>query len=190
MAAQAPGSELTEWVKLYTKDLLSWAVHRISDRETAEDLVQETFLVAAEKSHSFDRRSQPKTWLFGILNNKIAEHYRARYRHGRQISGTEETLAAFFDADQHWTESAWPGEWSAESGHLLDNEDFVKILERCLGQLPEHWHACVTLKYLENRPPSDICQDLGISTTNYWQILHRAKLKLRDCLEHHWFKKE
>jgi hypothetical protein len=35
-----------------------------------------------------------------------------------------------------------------------------------------------------------ICQELELSTTNYWQIIHRAKLQLRHCLENKWFRKE
>jgi RNA polymerase sigma-70 factor (ECF subfamily) len=39
--------------------------------EIAEDLVQDTFLAAFHKIDSFEGKSQPKTWLFSILNNKV-----------------------------------------------------------------------------------------------------------------------
>ncbi|MBL7111955.1 MAG: RNA polymerase subunit sigma, partial [Bacteroidales bacterium] len=55
---------LTDWVEKYTSDLYSWALHKVSDPELASDLVQDTFLAAAEKTGSFKEESKPKTWLF------------------------------------------------------------------------------------------------------------------------------
>lgn len=64
-------TSLTQWVNSYTDELYSWACHKVSDNELARDLVQDTFLAANEKIESFKGESSPKTWLFGILNNKI-----------------------------------------------------------------------------------------------------------------------
>ncbi len=69
--------ELSEWIKLYTRELYQWAVYKTSNKMLAEDLVQDTFLVAIEDFNKFDRKSHPKTWLMGILKNKIATHYRS-----------------------------------------------------------------------------------------------------------------
>ena len=58
-----------------------------------------------------------------------------------------------------------------------------------MGELPTSWFAAINLKYLEEKKGEIICQELQITPTNFWQILHRAKLQLRKCLEVHWFKK-
>jgi RNA polymerase sigma-70 factor (ECF subfamily) len=42
---------------------------------------------------------------------------------------------------------------------------------------------------MEEKKGELICQELGITDTNFWQILHRAKLQLRKCIELNWFKK-
>ncbi len=60
---------LSEWVELYTGDLYSWALHKTSDAEQAKDLVQDTFLAAAEKIENFKADSSPKTWLLAILES-------------------------------------------------------------------------------------------------------------------------
>lgn len=65
-------AQLTSWVKEYTRDMLSWARHKVKDTAAAEDLVQDTFLAAAEQIDTFRNDSSPRTWLFSILNNKIA----------------------------------------------------------------------------------------------------------------------
>jgi RNA polymerase sigma-70 factor (ECF subfamily) len=45
------------------------------------------------------------------------------------------------------------------------------------------------LKYLEQKDGKEICQDLGITSSNFWQILCRAKLQVRACIEKNWFLK-
>lgn len=56
-----------------------------------------------------------------------------------------------------------------------------------MDNLPEQWNACVKLKYLMQKKGEEICQELDITPTNFWQIMHRAKLNLRDCVETNWF---
>jgi RNA polymerase sigma-70 factor (TIGR02943 family) len=182
--------ELTTWVKTYTGELLSWAVRRTSDDAAAEDLVQETFLAAAEQIATFRRESQPRTWLYSILNNKIAEYHRRKAREQTASITPDDPAFSTFGADGHWIPENAPLPWEHADEHLLDNPDFVRIFEECLAQLPGEWHGCLTSKFLQNRPAEEICQELSISTTNYWQIIHRAKLKMRACLEQHWFAKD
>ncbi len=66
-------SEISDWVKQYSDDLYNWAYYKISKKELAEDLVQETFFSALKSIHNFKENSSAKTWLFSILNNKITE---------------------------------------------------------------------------------------------------------------------
>jgi RNA polymerase sigma-70 factor (ECF subfamily) len=60
-------NRLSQWVEAYTSELYSWSYHKVSDTELAKDLVQDTFLAAAEKISDFKGESSPKTWLFSIL---------------------------------------------------------------------------------------------------------------------------
>jgi len=175
------------WVDLYSDSMYSWALHRTSNKETAEDLVQETFLVAVQSFESFKGISSPKTWLFSILKNKINDHFRARYRNPRvETYSIFETL---FDKNDHWQTDQRPVQWTEDAEHLLDNAEFQKTLQNCLRKLPDNWYSAIQLKFMEEKNGEDICQELGITNTNFWQILHRAKLQLRKCVELNWFKK-
>ena len=177
---------LEYWVREYTEDLFSWAYHKTSDIQTAEDLVQETFLAAAEKISLFRNESQPKTWLFGILKNKIAEHFRSRSKQFH-IPTNENWFDQYFEGTG-WNKNAMPHEWEPAGEQLFDNDEFIRIFEQCMKKLPPQWLACITMKYLEEKDPKIVCQELAISTTNYWQVIHRAKLNLRECLEKNWFR--
>lgn len=181
-------TELTEWVNLYTADLFSWAFQKTSDRQLSEDLVQETFLAAAEKSASFRNESRPKTWLFGILKNKIAAHYRKTLRLNIAHTPLTGEAVPFFNASGRWEENATPQPWPDDSEHLMDNPAFNRVFDDCVGHLPAVMNACIRLKFLDEKKGEQICRELGLTDANYWQLIHRAKLLLRDCLEKLWFK--
>lgn len=76
---------IESWVKLYTGSLYDWALFKTSYKETAEDLVQDTFLAAKLQFEKFKQNSSAKTWLFAILNNKIKDYYRNKYKQSVQM---------------------------------------------------------------------------------------------------------
>jgi len=175
------------WVDLYSDQLFTWAFYKTSDKETAEDLVQETFLAAVHSFQKFEGKSEPKTWLLAILRNKIADHFRKSYRNNESKTVS---FSQFFDSNEDWLSKQKPQQWNEEDEqHLLENLDFQKTLTSCLGKLPQNMKATVLLKYMEDKDSTQICQELEIAAINYWQILHRAKLHLRKCSELNWYKR-
>ncbi len=178
-------NNLEYWVNQYTGDLVSWATHKVSNSEIAKDLVQDTFLAAALKMESFKGESSAKTWLFSILNYKIIDHYRSKVKQTSSIDN--QSFSTFFTSDGEWRPDKKPGAWDESDVHLLDNVDFNEILKECIDALPEKWSMSVKLKYLMSKKGGEICQELGITPTNFWQIMRRAKLQLRECLENNWF---
>jgi len=177
---------LTDLVEKYTEDLFSWALHKVSDHELAKDLVQDTFLAAAEKMDGFKGESSPKTWLFSILNYKIIDVYRRKVK--QPVIKEPDVFSNFFDPHGDWRPQERPENWDDDEQHLLDDGDFQEVLQECLEALPEKWGLAVKSKYLLNKKGDEICQELNITTTNFWQIVHRAKLQLRECVEVNWFK--
>lgn len=183
------------WVEMYSDKMYSWTFYKTNSKEIAEDLVQDTFLAAFQSISKFEGKSDPKTWLFAILNNKIAEHFRKIYRNPilsenqANPNEGESFFDTLFDSNGEWQKEERPKEWQNTEAHLLDDVAFVKVLQACMDKLPANWNAVIQLKYLEEKKGDLICQELGIAPTNFWQILHRSKLQLRKCLENHWFKK-
>lgn len=176
------------WVVSFTDGLYLRACTAVSDKSIAEDLVQETFISAYQSFDTFRSESSPRTWLFAILNNKINDHFRSKQR-VPVVSKELEFFGYFFDEYGHWRTAECPQHWSEADDHLLDNGEFRNTLQKCRGNLPEHWNMVLLLKYIDQRDGKEICQDLNISPSNFWQLMHRAKLQLRKCLEVHWFNK-
>ena len=175
----------TSWVQLYADNLYSWALHKTASKETAEDLVQETFLEAVKSFSNFKGESNPKTWLFSILNNKINDVFRKKYR--SPIIENDSILNTMFDETGHWRNEQKPIQWKENEDNLLDNYEFLEALNQCLQRLPQNWFSAIQLKFTADKKSNEICTELGITNANFWQILHRAKLQLRKCIEINWF---
>lgn len=73
-------------VKLYSKDLFSYTLTKVQQKEVADDLVQETFLAAYQSYDKYEGKSNVKTWLFSILKHKIADYYRSSYKQSAEVS--------------------------------------------------------------------------------------------------------
>ena len=174
---------INEWVSDYTEPLFIWAKFKLPDEELAKDIVQDTFLAAFQNISGFENRSEPKTWLFSILNHKIIDHYRKKLKNPVSLRNEEH----FFDDEGMWKDETRPKAWEDDK-HLLDNVSFISVLEHCKDKLPAQWLSAIQLKYLIQKDGNDICKELELSPTNYWQIIRRAKLQLRECLDINWFK--
>lgn len=192
-----PPSEFdpTAWVDTYGDYLFTFAVARVRDTSTAEDLVQDTLLAAIQAVKSFDGRSSERTWLCGILKHKIIDHFRKSSREV-ELSDEESDLSAYehmFQQDGaakgHWTAVAKPVQWNDSPERVLEHAEFREALANCLGRLPERVANVFTLRELDGFNCEEICESLNISPGNLWVMMHRARLHLRRCVDLNWFKK-
>lgn len=183
-------SILEQWVNQFSDELYSWAFFKTSSKEVAEDLVQDTFMAAFHKIDTFQGKSQPKTWLFSILNNKVIDYYRLSARTTKKNFNLTENSGyelsdGLFNSYGCWKSNDINAAWDQDQ-ELLDNPEFNSIMENCMDDLPQKWKLAVTSKYLSDKKTETICQELEITTSNYWQIAHRSKLLLKKCLELKW----
>lgn len=168
-------------VEKHTAELVAFTASRVKDRQVADDLVQETFIAAFKGLENYKGESSHRTWLFSILRNKIIDHYRKYYR-GKD---KEVSSDAYFDENGSWLPDKAPSSLGDDQ-HLLDNPEFNATLLNCREHLPKKQFAVLQLKYYDQLEADAICKELEISSTYYWQLIHRAKLQLRDCLQKNW----
>jgi RNA polymerase sigma-70 factor (TIGR02943 family) len=187
-APQLSNEEFSNWVKLYTSEMYSWAFHKIGDKNNAEDLVQDTFLAAYNSLEKFKGESNPKTWLLAILNRKIIDFYRANAKKTAHEGGDKVRIEAdgLFETNGNW-KSFDSADWQANDQALLDTPEFISVFKACMGKLPSNWQLSLKAKYLIQKDAKQICKELEITPSNYWQILHRAKVLLKKCIETNWF---
>lgn len=176
------------WVKNYADYLYSYAITRLNDDELARDLVQETFLAALQRIEKFEGRSAEKTWLTSILKNKIIDVYRKK---SSGLGKSNDILTAeqddFFNPDDgHWKDEHRPVAFGIEQHDNLEKKEFQQILQRCMTKLPALWLSVFKMKHMDEESTEYICQELKVSSANFWVIIHRAKLNLRACLQKNW----
>ncbi len=176
-----------DWLAEHGDYLYRYALARLRDPHQAEDAVQETLLAAISGS-SFAGKASPRTWLTGILKHKIIDQFRRQQRETRlespdDIGEEEPGMDEFFVEDGHWSEP--PQHW-VEPGNLLQQQQFLEILQDCMDRLPKKLARIFLLREIEETDNEDICKELEISPTNAWVMLYRARMGLRKCVEMNW----
>jgi RNA polymerase sigma-70 factor (ECF subfamily) len=188
-----PEIDPERWIDEHGDSLYHFALSRLRDPILAEDFVQEALLAALRAKERFEGRSSERSWLIGILKNKILDHFR---KAGRETSFTDmgfysaEEEQMFEPGDQggHWNPQHAPCEWT-QAGSSLDREEFWKAFQHCTSKLPDKIARVFLLREVDGMPSPQICETLKISDSNLWVMLHRARLALRECLEKNWFQK-
>ena len=168
--------------------LLRYARLQLRNDAWAEDAVSETLLAALAKPQSFGNRSQLKTWLVGILKHKIIDVLRQRQREVTlqtdEGDGGEELEALAFKADGHFMQQ--PADWG-DPEQDLSSRQFFAVLEACTEKLPAAMGRVFLMREWLELSSDEICKELKITPTNLYVQLHRARLRLRECLELNWF---
>lgn len=187
VAEAHPRSEPLAWLEEHGDYLFRFAMQRVHNRETAEDLVQDALLSAYKAFDSFEGKAAVKTWLVSILRNKIIDHMR---RVNRVQFVSLEGMTDGNTADDSFSRlGIWrrilPA-WNMNPDAVLENKDFFAALQNCVSVLPESMSAVFSLRILEQMSTKEICDTLDISENNVWVILHRARMKVRDCIEVNW----
>ena len=174
------------WVDQYGDLLYKFALSRIKDPATAEDLVQETFLAALRSQKNFQGRSAIKTWLVAILKHKIVDFIRKKVREQStdRIESLADAVDGSFKADGNW--DIQPQKWTGNPGKIYEQKEFMNVLYRCLSELPDRQAEAFILREIDGLSTDEICKALNITATNSWVMLYRARMWLRRCLEKKW----
>lgn len=182
------GTEISSAIESARPSLLRFARMQLRNDAAAEDAVQETVLAALESNAPFAGRSAFRTWLFGILRHKIIDHFRRLSREPEAASfldeGREDDFEGLFARDGHWQDKPQP--WG-DPAQALEQERFFKVLEYCVEGLPPKTARAFMMREVMGLETEEICKALEISSTNCWVVLHRARMRLRECLDKNWF---
>jgi RNA polymerase sigma-70 factor (ECF subfamily) len=175
-------------------NMLRFAQLQLRNSETAEDLVQDAIEAALRHASSFAGRSTLKTWVFAILRNRIIDHLRQAVRSVPMSSLVDDTedwqerLETLFNERGGWRENARPTAWPNPE-ESMQTKQFWFVFEACLDHLPTNTGRVFMMREFLGFDSDEICRQVGISTSNCHVMLHRARLKLRGCMEQGWGRK-
>lgn len=165
---------LTCLIEEYHEALYFGAIKQKLGEDQAEEVVQETWSTFFQKVENFQGRSHIRTYLFGIMYNKIKELWRSNKRYTQDDDSTLDK--AFDEFGEFQTVPTDPAVW-------LQSNEFISILDEELQKLPENQRLAFSLKEVQGEKSEDICNILNISNTNLGVLIFRAKNNLRVRLE-------
>lgn len=173
------------WIRLYSDYLFNYTITRVNDREIAKDLVQETFLAALGALKNFKGEANERTWLTAILKRKVIDYYRKI----NSNKGKAEVRMTFNDDENEgdWLETKVSDPYDKTAEDQIENEELGTAIYDCMAKLTDKQAEIFKMKTILNMETETICNELNITASNLWVIIHRARTALADCLQKHWY---
>jgi RNA polymerase sigma-70 factor (ECF subfamily) len=148
----------------FQPEILRYLVHRVRDRETAEDLAQQVFLKAWQAIPRYEQRGLPfKAWLYRMAHNQMVDHYRT-YRPTSDLEGVDVPEDA--EAEERVLEAE-------------RNERLGAALER----LSEDHRRVLVLRFLMEKPAREIGEIMERKEVTVRGLQMRALRALRKEIE-------
>lgn len=175
-----------KWVDLYSDYLFNYTIARVNDRVIAQDLVQDTFLAGLKSMKNFKGEATERTWLISILKRKIIDYYRKINSNKGQAE-----VRISYNTDQEtegdWLEERVGDPFDKTAQDSLENEELGEAIYLCIDKLPQKQADVFKMKTILGHETETICNELNITPSNLWVIIHRARTALADCLKENWF---
>jgi RNA polymerase sigma-70 factor, ECF subfamily len=190
LAALRAGDEhaFADLVDELSPRMLKLAAVYVRGVASAEDAVQEAWVVVLTTLDRFEGRSKLSTWIFGIVVNVARARGRreSRSRPFSSLSADDQSVIdpdRFLPPDHH----RWPGHWAIPPmpwpEHALETAEAAQMIRDTVAALPETQRAVITLRDMIGCTPEETCNALGLTDTNHRVLLHRARTKVRAALE-------
>ena len=177
-----------QWMSKWRGPMLRFACLHLSPREEAEDAVQDSLLALLEVDIGKFQGADPKRYVFGILKNKITDRLRKRY--AGEVSYCEafaDDLDAYLFTERgHWVEGVAPAGWNRPD-EQMQTDQFFAVVDLCVDHLPTKSAQVFSMKEFLECEADEICAILGLSKTDYWQCMSRARKQIQLCLNQRWF---
>lgn len=174
------------WISEYSDYLFHYTISRVNDRVMAQDLVSETFLAGLKSMSNFKGEASERTWLISILKRKIIDYYR-KINSNKGKAEVRMTYNNESEVEGDWLEERVADPFDQTAEDKLENSELGDAIHECLGKLPQKQANVFKMKTILGYDTETICNDLNITPSNLWVIIHRARTALADCMEKNWF---
>lgn len=166
----------TEAYEEHADALFRHCYFRVSNRERALEIVQDTFMKVWDKTSSGEDIQNYRAYLFRVLNNLIIDEYRKK---------KSTSLDALLE-EEGVTEGSFE---DLREGSLEETVDALELsleaekLQAALTQLPDTYRQVVIMRYIDQLSPQEIAHELS-ETENVISVrIHRGVKKLQHLLQ-------
>jgi RNA polymerase sigma-70 factor (ECF subfamily) len=180
LAQQGKDEAFREIIRRYERPVFSLVFRMVRDRESAEDLAQESFIKVLNHIDKYRPEFKLSSWLFKIANNVAIDHLRRRHLDtvsldgSPHVSSAEDIESTSFDIDSG-------GESALE---VMESRELGSAIERAIASLRPEYRSCILLRHVEGRSYEEIAATLDLPLGTVKTYIHRARHELREALEH------
>lgn len=160
---------MEKYIKEYGKDVYSFCLYVTRNKEHADDLYQQTFLVALEKG-DIDDTGNPKSYLISIavnLWNNQKRKYLWRKKKANIIYFQDEDLTQLADG-------------AATVEETVVKQDEIEMVRSLVNKLPDKMRIVILMYYMENMSIEEIATALHIPSGTVKSRMHQAKSRLKE----------
>lgn len=179
-------------VERHHRELIALARTYVRTHETAEEVVQETWLAVLNGIDRFEARSSLKTWLFRILIN-TATTRGVREARTTPFSAFAEDDGASVHPDRfhpdgsayagHWRVA--PSDWRTLPDESLRSRETLDVARAAIAELPPRQAQVIAMRDVAGCSAEEVSAALAVSRGNQRILLHRARSRVRAALEAH-----
>ena len=180
LAQQGRESAFRELVRRYERPVFSLVFRMVRDRETAEELAQETFIKVLNNIDRYQPQFKFSSWLFKIANNIAIDHLRKRQIVTISMDGSPHAATAA-EAEATSFDVAIRQESALEE---MEAKELGSEIEKAIARLRPEYRSCIMLRHVEGRSYEEIAATLDLPLGTVKTYIHRARIELRDALGH------
>jgi RNA polymerase sigma-70 factor, ECF subfamily len=180
-------------VNQYQGALIRMAMRYVTDRGSAEEVVQDTWIAVINGLHNFAGQSSLSTWIFAILIHKAKDRGVRESRHINfsAYESCDSDAEAVVDPSRFHQSGELAGQWALPPQpwneqtpeRLLASKQAIAALSEAIDELPASLREVLVLRDVEGLESPEVCRLLKITETNFYVRLHRARERLRQALE-------
>lgn len=179
-AQQGREDAYRELISRYERPVFSLIFRMVRDKETAEDLAQETFIKVLNNIDRYLPEFKFSSWLFKIANNVAIDHLRRRQLDTVSMDGSPHAMTAEAVESTRFDVAD-----SAENAlEEMEAKELGSAIERAIARLRPEYRSCIMLRHVEGRSYEEIASTLDLPLGTVKTYIHRARHELRRALEH------
>jgi RNA polymerase sigma-70 factor, ECF subfamily len=179
LAKEGRESAFRELVRRYERPVFSLVYRLVRDKDTADDLAQETFVKVLNNIERYRPEFKFSSWLFKIANNVAIDHLRKRSVDTVSLEGSRYATST----DEMQATSVRAVDASQSPLEELESRELGGAIERAIGSLRPEYRACILLRHVEDRSYEEIAATLDLPLGTVKTYIHRARHELRKALE-------
>ncbi|MEL7237226.1 MAG: RNA polymerase sigma factor [Planctomycetota bacterium] len=180
--SDAESAMVAGWWTEHGKALRGFARRRLSDTDAVEDVVQDALLSAAVALGRGEEMRDERAFLFTVLRRRIMDYLRRLTSRRRVQDEFSEIVRASGPSVRDQVYAIARSRWNAPPERAMEQAEFWKRFDECLAELPPLMRQAMVLREIDGHDTEVVCETLGLTKSNLWTLVHRARLKLRARL--------